>query len=178
MRKCTLLFIALTSSTISYGYEVILSEIINNTPNAITFVGKEVAFPMPVPTVPSQPMQSIKAGSKPLSFPIFIPAFSQKIIASQIINKEESEFGAEIFFNFKDKNNNLVSILAQPGRIFKFAPHLGWQREGLDFTDPNATYRVSFTFEGKDGIADAKIKLSASSRRVIKFKQKRNRRRY
>jgi len=166
MKKQTLygLFIAALSSTMSYGYEVYLSEIVNNTPHEITFVGRELAYPLPVPTVPPSPMPRIKKRSAPLNFPITIPANSRKKIEKQIVNNEESKFALEIFFNFKDKNNNLVYIITRPGEIFKFAPQLGWEREGMKFTDPKAIYRVSFVFEGKDGIADAKIERARSRR--------------
>ena len=161
-----LLLTALTSSTISYGYELILSEIVNNTPNAITFVGRELAYPMPVPSVPARQMPRVKTKSEPLTFPRIIPAHSRKLIERLVVNNEESEFALEIFFNFKDKNNNLVSIIARSGEIFKFAPMLGWERDGMKFTDPNATYRISFVFEGKDGIADVKIERARSLRVV------------
>jgi len=177
MKRYTLLFIALTSSTISYGYEVILSEIVNNTPNAITFIGRELAYPMPVPSVPPRQIPRVKTESEPLSFPIVIPALSRKRIEKQMVNNEESEVALEIFFNFKDKSNNLVSIIARPGEIFKFAPMLGWEQDGMKFTDPNATYHVSFVFEGKDGIANVKIER-ARSRRVMRAPKKQGRRRY
>ena len=177
-RTYALLVITLITSTTSYSYEVILSEIVNNTPSAITFVGKEVAFPMPVPTVPSQPMPTITARSKHLSFPIIIPARSRKVMRKQIVNNEESRSPAEIFFNFKDKNNNLVSIIARSGQIFKFAPLLGWERETLDFTDPNGRYHVSFVFEGKDGISDAKIKRTHDQNALREKQDVQDRRRY
>jgi hypothetical protein len=129
---------------------------------------------MPVPTVPSQPMPTITAESEPLSFPIIIPAHSRKVMRKQIVTNEESKSGAEIFFNFKDKNNNLVSIIARSGQLFKFAPLLGWERETLDFPDPNARYHISFTFEGKDGIANAKIKRTRSKTAL----EEKNKRRY
>ncbi len=172
-----LLLTVLTSSTISYGYELILSEIVNNTPNPITFVGKELAYLQRVPTVPPRPMPRVKTESAPLAFPIIIPAHSRKRIEKQVVNNEESEFALEIFFNFKDKNNNLVSIIARSGEIFKFAPLLGWERDGMKFTDPNATYHMSFVFEGKDGIADIKIER-ARSRRVMRSPKKQGQRRY
>ena len=176
MKKYMLLLTALTSS-ISYGYEVYLSEIVNNTPNPITFVGKELAYPLPVPTVPPRQMPRVKTETAPLTFPIIIPAYSRKRIEKLVVNNEESEFALEIFFNFKDKNNNLVSIIARPREIFKFAPMLGWERTGMKFTDPNATYHVSFVFEGKDGIADIKIE-PARSRRVMRAPKKQDQRRY
>ncbi len=165
---------ALTSSTISYGYELILSEIVNNTPNAITFVSRELAYPMSVPSVPPRPMPRVKTESEPLAFPIIIPAHSRKRIEKQVVNNEESRFQLEIFFNFKDKNNNFFFIIARPGEIFKFRPFRG---RTMKFTDPNATYHVSFVFEGKDGIADIKIE-SARSRRVMRSPKKQGQRRY
>lgn len=153
-----LLVTALTSSTISHGYKLYLRTIVNDTPNTITFIGKEIAFPA-APTAPMgggfaapSQAQKIRRAQQLVQFPIVIPGNSFKYVGRTIITDAESKSGGEIFLNFKDYNGQLYSIVVRPGRIFSLSLLPGMRRTEMKFNPNQKDLNMEFKFSGKKGI--------------------------
>lgn len=144
-----------------YTYDLYIDSITNDTPYDIVFSGKDVQFPMGVPTLPSRQERAITP--QPFS-PITIPGHKTKRIKRLVVNDEESKSGAEIFMKFSDKNGQIVFLVARGDELFKFAPQLNWDRDTLTLSADKSHY-ITVTFTGKDGIANATIKKTHPRRR-------------